>query len=79
MKNNAYHFKNRGINFIIPPRNALRMKFVGANDSMGLIHGKVYYVIVFTKNGYVWVQWWNGQCPYSSLKKVLENWEEVKE
>ena len=63
------------------------LRFIGANGSMGLIHGKIYDVNVKTKNNYIWVtipgfelrdrvfgKW---ECPYSSPQSFSANWEMV--
>ena len=57
----------------------MKLKFIGANGSMGLEHGKIYDCSFGTGDGYIWVTWtggrWDiGNCPYSSLKNLLENW-----
>lgn len=59
--------------------------FVGLNGSMGLVHGKTYYVRGYQSGGYLWVEWVvsrnpitgrvrTNQCPYGSIRKVEENW-----
>lgn len=58
-------------------------KFIGANGSMGLIHGKTYAIEIDTQraDNYIWVRWYDTMrdksvfCPYSSVKKLSENWE----
>lgn len=45
---------------------------------MGLRKGKVYQVSIRTFNGFIWVYWGDQACPYSSFKKLLENWKENK-
>lgn len=52
----------------------MRLRFVGANRSMGLINGMIYSVEIYSRNGYIWVQWKHGRCPYPSLQKLMENW-----
>lgn len=62
--------------------SVLKLRFIGANGSMGLTHGKVYDVDVgynpLTEDFYVE---WNvcgvgkRRCPYYSMQKLLENWE----
>lgn len=59
-----------------------KLRFIGANGSMGLTHGKVYDVDVgynpLTEDFYVE---WNvcgvgkRRCPYYSMQRLLENWE----
>lgn len=60
------------------------LKFIGANGSMGLYHGKVYNVEVKTKNDMIWVLIPNFElmhnvfgtwkCPYSSPQSFAVNW-----
>lgn len=58
-------------------------KFIGENGSMDLVHGKTYKIEIGTgmRDGYVWVFWHDPikkrriSCPYSSIKKLSENWE----
>lgn len=56
----------------------MRATFTGMNGSMGLVRGKKYKVSLYCKGSYVWVEWktitGKNRCPYSSIKKVLENW-----
>lgn len=60
------------------------LKFIGADGSMGLQHGKMYNVDVRTEGKYIWAiipmfefrekvmsKW---QCPYSSPQTFSENW-----
>lgn len=60
------------------------LKFIGADGSMGLQHGKIYNADVRTEGKYIWVtifyyevrekvykKW---QCPYSSPQTLSENW-----
>lgn len=45
---------------------------------MGLIHGRSYNVRIISQGKYIYVQWGlvgMCYCPYSSLKKLQENWE----
>ena len=63
------------------------LRFIGADGSMGLDHGKVYNVNVKTKNDYIWVTMprfefrhmvfgvW--KCPYSSPQSFSANWEKA--
>lgn len=64
------------------------LKFIGADGSMGLTHGKTYDVDVKTKGKYIWVtipklevrekvlkKW---ECPYSSPQTFSANWETPK-
>lgn len=54
------------------------LRFIGRDGSMGLRKGKVYQVSIRTFNGFIWVYWGDQACPYSSFKKLLENWKENK-
>ena len=60
------------------------LKFIGADGSMGLQHGKIYNVEVKTEGKYIWVtifyyeirekiyeKW---RCPYSSPQTLSANW-----
>jgi len=57
----------------------VRMKFIGKDGSMGYKTGDVYDVeikssgkfIILSSKGYI-------RCPYSSIKALLQNWEELK-
>lgn len=60
----------------------MKLKFIGKDWSMGLRHGEVYECEVLSQAPYVWVFWYldrpdTRKCPYSSLKTLLQNWEEV--
>lgn len=55
------------------------LKFMGENGSMGLIHGIVYDVDIFSGRKYIYVKWANEQgslvqCPYSSIEQLACNW-----
>lgn len=63
------------------------LKFIGADGSMRLTHGKVYDVRIETKNDCIWViipkfefrdkifgVW---KCPYSSPQSFSANWEKA--
>ena len=53
----------------------MNLKFIGTNGSMGLIHGKVYNVNVFTKLNYILVTWKPDViCPYDSPQSFAANW-----
>lgn len=62
----------------------MKLKFIGKNGSMGLIHGKVYNVDLFVNGKYFCVRWrtsiWKPAkvCPYGSVSKFAENWEHPK-
>lgn len=56
----------------------MKATFIGKNGSMGLIHGRNYNVRIISQGRYIYVQWGlvgMCYCPYSSLKKLQENWE----
>ena len=60
----------------------MKLMFIGQNGSMGLRRFETYDCTIFTDEfGHLYVKWKtaNGtcKCPYSSLKKMLENWLEV--
>ena len=53
----------------------MRLKFIGANGSMGLVHGKAYEVKVFTKLNYILATWSSDIiCPYDSPQSFAANW-----
>lgn len=61
---------------------AIRARFIGEDGSMGLKKGGTYLVLIYTMHGHVCVSWSltgnpNKVCPYSSLKKLCENWESI--
>lgn len=54
----------------------MRLRFIGADGSMNLVHGKVYDARVTVRKGYIWVKiglFW--RCPYSSQQAFANNWE----
>ena len=63
----------------------IKLRFIGADGSMRLQHGKVYNIRLKTKNNYIWViipnfefrhmSFWNWRCPYSSPQTFAANWE----
>lgn len=55
----------------------MKLRFIGANNSMGLKHGKVYKVTIVVQDGYIWVNWGIRICPYSSLAAFCANWTDV--
>ena len=53
----------------------MKLKFIGTDGSMGLKHGQVYDVYIYTKRGKIIVAWDpNHWCPYSSPQALAENW-----
>lgn len=56
----------------------MNLRFIGENSSMGLTHGKIYKVSIDVEYGHVVVRWAGGFCPYSSLRTLMENWEDVR-
>lgn len=65
----------------------MRLRFIGADGSMGLKHGNVYEVEIKcfrSPKGHIWVAWEFNRfgdviqaCPYSSLAALNANWEDV--
>ena len=55
-----------------------KLKFIGRNGSMGLIHGKIYDAKVYAESGLMYVQWRGGRCPYQSIKAFRKNWDVVE-
>ena len=59
----------------------MKLTFIGANGSMGLRHGQTYDCRLYSSQRFIWVKWMDDdgelkQCPYSSIRKMLENWKE---
>lgn len=53
----------------------MKLKFIGKDGSMGLRHGNVYNVTIFTDNGYILVRLGpHRYCPYSSPQALAANW-----
>lgn len=53
----------------------MKLKFIGTDGSMGLKHGQIYDVYIYTKRGKIIVAWGpNHWCPYSSPQALAENW-----
>jgi hypothetical protein len=56
----------------------MHLTFIGKDGSLGLKHGKQYYVEIVTKNGMLQATIYNGLykcgCPYSSPQSFAENW-----
>lgn len=59
----------------------MKLRFIGTDGSMGLRHGEIYKVQIFSSGEYIVVKIFRGKepygCPYSSLAKLCENWEDV--
>jgi hypothetical protein len=59
----------------------MKLRFIGIDGSMGLRYGETYKVRVFSSGEYIVVEVHRGNgaygCPYSSLVKLCENWEDV--
>lgn len=55
----------------------MKLKFIGKDGSMGLEHGKVYFVQIYTDRGKIYVAWGTGscRCPYNSPQALAANWE----
>lgn len=62
----------------------MRLRFIGANGSMGLANGKAYEVQVNSDGNYIWVAipdfelrektFGTWRCPYSSPESFAANW-----
>lgn len=53
----------------------MRLKFIGKDGSMGLKHGIVYSVTIFTEYGKIIVRLGpHRYCPYSSPQALAANW-----
>lgn len=57
----------------------MKARFVGENGSMGLVHGRVYNILICSNDDYISVSWGSGRCNYANLKKLHENWRAVEE
>ena len=55
------------------------LRFIGTDGSMGLVYGRKYKVRVYSDSTYIWVEWNNGRCPYSSPINFAKNWGSVNE
>ena len=59
------------------------LRYIGEDGSMGLRKGAVYKCGIMDQKidgkVYICVYWTRGAdyCPYSSFKKMFENWEEI--
>lgn len=58
----------------------MKARFVGEDGSMGLVHGRVYSIMITTSNDdYISVCWGLRACHYTNLKTLHENWRAVEE
>ena len=60
----------------------MKLRFIGRDGSMGLIHGNIYdvHIVSGKKNRLIWASWrFDMACPYSSMAAFMANWEDVKE
>ena len=57
--------------------DTISLRFIGTDGSMGLRKGHVYKVKIFTRYGYIYVDWGSRACPYSSISSFLRNWKEI--
>lgn len=58
----------------------MKLRFIGADGSLGLQHGKKYEITLKTFNQYVvaiiktgWLS--DTICPYESMQALAKNWE----
>ena len=67
----------------------MMLRFIGEDGSLGLEHGEVYEVKVFSREKWIWVSWKpcppfptsgepHNSCPYSSPLAFANNWESVE-
>ena len=63
----------------------LRLRYIGRDGLDSLHEYQIYNCSVFTQDGYIWVGWMYGLGSsrvglksYSSIREMLENWEEVE-
>lgn len=50
-------------------------KFIGKDGSMGLKQGGIYDCRLKYHDGFYWVYWNIGRCPYETMKSLERNWE----
>ena len=59
----------------------MQLRFIGKDKSLGLEHGKIYDVEINARYELVWATiTWDHRylsCPYSSIRALLDNWEEI--
>lgn len=52
----------------------MNARFIGADGSMGLVHGRVYNIQIWSDRDCIYVGWGKRFFPYSNLQKLQENW-----
>lgn len=58
----------------------MKLKFIGKDGSMGLNHGNVYDITIFTENGHIVVRLGpHRYCPYKSPQALAANWEATED
>lgn len=57
----------------------MKARFIGADGSMGLVHGRVYNILITSNEDYISVCWGTNACHYINLKTLHENWRAVEE
>lgn len=57
----------------------MKARFIGKNGSMGLVHGRIYNIQIWSDNDYIYVRWGSLTCPYTNLKTLHENWRAVED
>lgn len=55
----------------------IALRFIGTDGSMGLKHGHIYPVKVYSVLGKIVVDWDNGRCPYTSPSSFAANWAKI--
>lgn len=55
----------------------MKLRFIGADGSMGLHYREIYDVTICNSSKYILVYWKGGYCPYSSPQTFAENWEGI--
>jgi hypothetical protein len=59
----------------------MKLRYIGEDKSMGLKKDKVYNVKIHAYYDRIWVHTEEKNrvinCPYNSIKLLLENWEEL--
>jgi hypothetical protein len=57
----------------------MKLKFIGQENSLGLIYGKVYNVTIGSKRSYMYVEIYNHNgsmvcLPYFTIEKFTQDW-----